>query len=136
MSRRKAWEELSPAYRERLKRAGITRRAHESGVSIARASGHKEREKPVPNIPANARKYLKTPTDRQKMSASRDELVEQVQRHAYSLLANKHYFNRAEVFKRIDNSPEITLRLMLRMDLSQWERLARPQYGRNPFYYH
>lgn len=136
MSRRKAWEELSPAYRERLKRAGITRRAHESRASIYKATGHKGREKPVPNLRANARKYLKEPTDRQKMSLSRDDLVERVQRHAYQLLGNKTYFNRDRVFQRIDSMPEVTLRLMLRTNLEQWEKLARQQYAKNPLFYH
>lgn len=38
--RRRGWDSLSPAYRNRLKRNGITRRAYESGASLEKARGH------------------------------------------------------------------------------------------------
>lgn len=37
---RKSWDELSPSYRARLERKGITREAHASGTSLQRARGH------------------------------------------------------------------------------------------------
>ena len=40
MPRRKRWEDLSPAYRRRLERAGITKRHHQSGKPVQRARGH------------------------------------------------------------------------------------------------
>lgn len=37
---RKGWDNLSPAYRHRLERSGITRRLYERGEPITRARGH------------------------------------------------------------------------------------------------
>lgn len=37
---RKSWDELSPAYRRRLEKAGITRTHHSAGHSVQRARGH------------------------------------------------------------------------------------------------
>ena len=38
---RKAWQKLSPAYRKRLERGGISRTAYENGASLSRARGHR-----------------------------------------------------------------------------------------------
>lgn len=38
---RKSWDELSPAYRARLERAGIGSREHAAGASLHKARGHK-----------------------------------------------------------------------------------------------
>lgn len=40
MARRRAWEELAPAYRGRLASAGVTRETYASGASLASARGH------------------------------------------------------------------------------------------------
>lgn len=40
MARRKAWSDLSPAYRKRLERSGITESKHDSGWSLQTARGH------------------------------------------------------------------------------------------------
>lgn len=37
---RKGWEQLSPGYRQRLERAGISRRDYEGNQSIQKARGH------------------------------------------------------------------------------------------------
>lgn len=39
-SRRRSWDSLTPAYRGRLSRGGITKSAYESGASIKKARGH------------------------------------------------------------------------------------------------
>lgn len=41
---RKAWDALSPTYRQRLERAGITEQKHREGVKLSKARGHNERE--------------------------------------------------------------------------------------------
>jgi hypothetical protein len=58
------WDGLSPAYRKRLERAGITRRAYESGASLQKARGHEstperpERARePEPGKPDKYKKY-------------------------------------------------------------------------------
>lgn len=43
MARRKPWDELSPDYRRRLERHGITAEKHSSGARIEKARGKKSR---------------------------------------------------------------------------------------------
>lgn len=45
MGRRKAWKDLKPEYRERLKRRGITEEMHKAGVDITPARGHGSKSK-------------------------------------------------------------------------------------------
>lgn len=40
MARRKPWDQLSPSYRARLVRAGVTQAAHEAGTALTKARGH------------------------------------------------------------------------------------------------
>jgi hypothetical protein len=40
---RKAWDDLSPAYRARLVRKGVTEESHKAGASLSQARGHKSR---------------------------------------------------------------------------------------------
>lgn len=44
-SRRKSWDQLSPTYRERLQRQGITPEQHAEGVSLAGARGQGSSQK-------------------------------------------------------------------------------------------
>lgn len=61
-SRRKGWNQLSPGYRARLEKSGISQRAYERGQSIARARGHAETpehgKKQAQRNPVRYRKYL------------------------------------------------------------------------------
>lgn len=45
MAKRKPWEELSPGYRARLERKGITREEHSRGTALHVARGHTSRER-------------------------------------------------------------------------------------------
>jgi hypothetical protein len=61
MAHRKQWDDLSPAYRRRLERAGITRADYERGVSLSAARGHKhtpERPEQAKRNPKRYKKYL------------------------------------------------------------------------------
>lgn len=44
-SRRKAWDDLSPGYRRRLEKAGVTKEAHASGSGLHKARGHGSKSK-------------------------------------------------------------------------------------------
>lgn len=44
-SRRKSWDQLSPAYRKRLERAGVTKEAHAAGAGLHKARGHGSKQK-------------------------------------------------------------------------------------------
>lgn len=52
MPRRRDWDSLSPAYRSRLTKGGITKRAYESGASLKAARGHEF----TPERPQDARR--------------------------------------------------------------------------------
>lgn len=61
MATRKQWGDLSPAYRRRLERGGITRSDYERGASLSAARGHKhtpERPEQAKRNPQRYRKYL------------------------------------------------------------------------------
>jgi hypothetical protein len=53
------WDGLSPAYRKRLERAGITKRAYESGVSLEKARGHASTPERPERAEKNPEKYRK-----------------------------------------------------------------------------
>lgn len=52
MAKPRKWQTLSPAYRQRLERGGITRAAYESGAPVTAARGHAK----TPERPARALK--------------------------------------------------------------------------------
>jgi hypothetical protein len=52
VARRGSWESLSPSYRERLSRNGISKAAYESGAPVTAARGHAK----TPERPERARK--------------------------------------------------------------------------------
>jgi hypothetical protein len=63
---RKGWDALSPAYKQRLERAGLTQRAYESGGSIQKARGHAQ----TPERPKDSAKFPKYHTERLKLNKS------------------------------------------------------------------
>jgi hypothetical protein len=74
------WNALSGAYRRRLEKAGVTRKAYESGGSLAKARGHaKTPERPErAEQPRNRERYKeyrqKRSTLIRKVNAKKDEL--------------------------------------------------------------
>ena len=55
---RKGWDALSPAYRARIEKAGLTRADYEAGTSLTRARGHANTpERPSSYDPAKYQKY-------------------------------------------------------------------------------
>lgn len=67
----RSWEGLSPAYRARLQRAGITRKAYENGAPVTAARGHAR----TPERPERA---LKKPDRYEGYLQTRAELVKRV----------------------------------------------------------
>lgn len=83
---RKAWDSLSPEYRERLSRAGITPAMHEAGESIRAARGHAHTpEHPVEGI-ADAARF-------KEWFATRQALVRRVARRKERLFGSSHKWN-------------------------------------------
>lgn len=52
MAKERNWQSLSPAYRARLQRGGITRRQYERGASLSKARGHSK----TPERPERAKR--------------------------------------------------------------------------------
>jgi hypothetical protein len=68
-SKRKAWEALSPAYRKRLERYGITKSQYENGRPLSGARGHSATpEHGLKSAQKNPRKYKEYIKKRQKPS--------------------------------------------------------------------
>jgi len=53
------WDRLSAAYRERLRKAGITREYYESGGGLTKARGHSETPEHPEDADKNPKKYNK-----------------------------------------------------------------------------
>jgi len=64
---RKGWGSLSPAYRARLEKAGLTRTEYEQGVSLQKARGHER----TPERPtrANPQKHAQYISERKRLTA-------------------------------------------------------------------
>lgn len=79
MARTRNWESLSPKYRERLSRSGVSRAAYESGAPVTAARGHArtpERPERAARNPARYPEYTqkrtaKAPASPRKPSAAR-----------------------------------------------------------------
>src|SRR5580765_5786898 len=82
---RKPWESLSPAYRERLSRAGITAASHGRGESIRAARGHQ-------NTPEHPREGVKEPERFRDWVDTRQALVRQVHRQKIAWFGSEHKF--------------------------------------------
>jgi len=55
---RKGWEQLTPGYRQRLERAGISKRDYQSNAPIQKARGHERTpERPSAHKPAQFPQY-------------------------------------------------------------------------------
>lgn len=62
---RKGWESLSPGYRNRLERGGVTKSSYERGESITSARGH-ERTPERPSL-SNPQHYPQYHSERQRL---------------------------------------------------------------------
>lgn len=95
---RQLWETLSPAYRGRLERGGITRTAYESGVSLAKARGHAA----TPEHPREAEKEK----NRERYRRYRDkkaELAKKVQGVKERWFGNRESWNPVNSEKALKN---------------------------------
>lgn len=78
MAKRKSWEQLSPAYRTRLERKGITAEQHSGGSSLHVARGHISKEREYADT--RYRRMVREFADRQAAYYYRDadEVLEQL----------------------------------------------------------
>lgn len=73
---RKGWNSLSPAYRDRIEKAGLTRADYEAGTSLSRARGHGQ----TPERPSSydPQKYQKYDAERTRLTRLVEQRKEQV----------------------------------------------------------
>jgi hypothetical protein len=84
VAKRKGWNDLSPGYRERILKAGLTREDFESGASIKKARGHANTpERPVNFSPQKFPKY----------AAERKRLTQEMIRKKEQLFGDRLKFN-------------------------------------------
>lgn len=72
MARGRVWSTLSPAYRARLEKGGITKAQYEAGASLSAARGHRE----TPEHPSEA---VKKPGKFQSYNQRKDALIQAIQ---------------------------------------------------------
>lgn len=152
--RRKSWESLSPAYRARLSRGGVTKGQYESGASLAKARGHGATPEHPREAARNPERYREYNRKRQPRTSTPEDI-------AYSLNAARDaaYFNingrlgdyikfreenvRARVYggetRDGEDQPGMTLseaRWSAQADTEELRSRASNQYKRNPWFYH
>lgn len=153
MAGRRSWDSLSPAYRARLSRGGVTRSKYESGASLARARGHGA----TPEHPRDARKnperYREYNRKRQPKRSPEDVAYDlnTAKDAAYlnivAKLGDYIKFREENVRARVyggqtrdgEDAPGMTLaeaRWTARADTEELRSRASNQFKRNPWFYH
>lgn len=95
---RSNWDNLSPAYRARLERGGITRQDYLSGGSLSRVRGHAktpERPERAEQNPEKYKDYL----------ATRKSLERAVQAKKQGIFGESHKFRRPRSDKNVTKNP-------------------------------
>jgi hypothetical protein len=121
VAKRKGWESLSPGYRERILKAGLTRQDYESGTSIKKARGHsKTPERPTAYDPKKFPQY----------AAERVRLTQELIRKKERLFGDRPRFNgkrSSEIFAQ--KPPSLAqLRWALAADESELIDAVRDDY--------
>lgn len=93
---RKGWDALSPAYRARIEKAGLTRADYEAGTSLTRARGHA-------NTPERPSRY--DPAKYQKYAAERRRLTAAVEDRKRELFGDRPRWNKERSDRAIREKP-------------------------------
>lgn len=83
---RRGWESLTPAYRQRLTRAGVTRAQYERGESLQAARGHA-------GTPERPERAVRHPGQYGDYLARRDRMVRRFMARKERLFSDVHKFN-------------------------------------------
>jgi hypothetical protein len=108
---RKGWTALSPGYRARLEKNGISKTAYEAGESIKEARGHKA----TPERPAQGKQFPQ-------YQQERDRLVRTITAKKQHWFGTSPKWNpdRANAKFRKDPPPMIRLRQWAKMTQEEW----------------
>lgn len=140
----RSWQNLTPAYRQRLANAGITQTQYESGASLAAARGHgqtPERPERAQRNPQKYRKYLNN-RDRlvQMVIDRKTRLFGHTERydHIHSASYVKNGVPNLPGYPAEGNPPSVAkLQAILKETDDQWLRRARSQVNEDSFlWYH
>jgi len=99
---RKGWNSLSPAYRARIEKAGLTQADYEAGTSLTRARGHA-------NTPERPRSY--DPAKYQQYNSKRKQLTSQVEQRKQQVFSDSPRWDRGRSDRAIREKPP-SLKLM------------------------
>lgn len=122
---RKGWNALSPGYRARIEKAGLTRADYEAGQSLQKARGHAETpEHPKQFSPAKFPKY----------AAERQRLTTAVERKKQQIFDGGPKWNPARSARHIREKPPSLA--MLRWALQASEQDIRDAIRHDPETFH
>jgi hypothetical protein len=93
---RKGWGALSPTYKTRLEKAGMTRADYEAGGSLQKARGHA-------TTPENPRAY--SPTKYPKYHATRTQLITQLEARKQQIFGSRPRWDSQASRDNIRNYP-------------------------------
>jgi len=93
---RKGWNSLSPAYRARIEKAGLTQKDYEAGTPLSRARGHAQ-------TPEHPRSY--DPQKYQKYNAERTRLTGKVEQRKAELFGNRPRWDKEKSDRAIREKP-------------------------------
>lgn len=93
---RKGWDQLSPTYRERLEKAGISQRDYESGQSIDKGRGHGK-------TPEHPRNY--DPSKYPQYHQEREKLHRQLDRRKEELFGGRPRWNTQRAARNVRDKP-------------------------------
>lgn len=115
------WDALSPAYRHRLEKAGITKGAYQRGASLTAARGHKE----TPERPERA---ISNPERYKEYLSRRRRLETRVISKKEKMFGNAKKYSRKRSAANVRNAPMHLLKKFIEdpepfedMDLYAWE---------------
>jgi hypothetical protein len=160
MASRRDWDSLSPAYRERLSRSGITKTLYERGTNLSTARGHRKTPehglKSARKNPGRYPEYIRSREVPQVQPASGSAENEAYELNAardaaflnfHSRLHDYYKYNRKIVLANVYGGETAESGTVRGMNLAEarWtanagtEELrvrAYPQYHANPWWYH
>lgn len=111
---RKGWSSLSPEYRARLEKNGISKSDYESGASIQSARGHSRTpERPIGST---------TNPQFQQYVFERNKLIQRIVQHKEEWFSRKPMYNAIRSGKPYRDNPPTTAQLR------QWANMTREEW--------
>lgn len=108
---RMPWDQLSPTYRKRLEKAGLTKTSFEAGASIKKGRGHeKTPERPIGYNPKKYPQYSQT----------RGNLEKQLQQKKEQIFGDRPRWDAIKSLKHIRQKPPTMAQL-------RWALAASPE---------